>query len=160
MLVAEIAHNLSSFLYTNRQLNTMNHMRNIKEMLSIPTGSRWIAYHYFSPTENNFAQGCCQWFSMCHITYDSNFVCASVCWCDFFKHCLCFVDQTNCVFVFSSHIKLVGAKQSTGMGLPAASPVLQTLRFSLGLSFGLKILKACHKIWVCHPGPHNKVHKR
>lgn len=41
----------------------MNHVRNIKEMLSIPTGSRWIAYHYFSPTENSITQDCCQWFS-------------------------------------------------------------------------------------------------
>ena len=81
----------------------MNHMRNIKEMLSIPTGSRWMAYHYFSSTGNNFAQGCCQWFSMCHITYDTNFVCASVCWRDFFKHCLFCGPNKLSVCVFFSH---------------------------------------------------------
>lgn len=53
----------------------------------------------------------------------------------------------------------VGTKLLKEMWLPAASPVLQILSFSLGLSFGLTILKARLKMWVCHPKPPNKVQR-
>lgn len=53
-------------------------------------------------------------------------------------------NKVFCVFFYLSN--LVGTKQSTGMWLPAATPVVQTLSLSLGLSFGLKILKARLKI--------------
>lgn len=96
----------------------MNHKRAIKEMLSIPTGSRWLdSYH----AKNNVRYGCC---------YQKVY---QICVCVF-----CFV-----CFYF---LNLVGPNHLTGMWLPVDTPVLQTLSFSLGLSFGLKILKAHLKI--------------
>lgn len=47
------------------------------------------------------------------------------------------------VFVFSSLLlHFIGMKMQTEMHLPVVSPVCQTLRSSLSLSFGMKILRA------------------
>lgn len=67
----------------------------------------------------------------------------------------CFIRFQSNLLVYFASWNFAGAKHPTGTWQPVATPVIQTLKLFLGLSFGPKILSAFLRMWVCHPGPLN-----